>query len=89
MPDARHRAQRDVQVIIVEVPAAGSPEPQRQVKPRYPQQQRREAWRPATRPPNRSKSEALRRLIDAISRNDEAARSVMRPNPTLLKASTA
>ena len=51
---------------------------------KYPAQHR-EAWRPATRPPNR-KGEAVKRLIDAINRSDEAARQMLKPRPDLLKA---
>ena len=33
-----------------------------------------------------AKAEALRRLLDAINRNDEAAREMLTPRPDLLKA---
>jgi hypothetical protein len=63
MSDSRHR---DVQIVFIEVPSAGSNEPIRHVKPRYPQQQRRDPWRPATRPP--SKADASKRLLDNFMR---------------------
>ncbi len=76
----RHRASRDVQVIFVEVPVGGSnKEARRLPPPAYPHQQR-EAWRPQRDVPAKpSKGEALRRWLDAMRRNDEAARQVMRP----------
>jgi hypothetical protein len=77
MDHRHHRASRDVQVIIVPVPfESGSPAPLKWAKPsKYPFTQR-EAWRPATKPPNR-KAEATRRLLDGIRHNDEAAREFM------------
>jgi hypothetical protein len=85
-----HRASCDVQIVLVpvEVPVAGSPkEAHRQPPPAYPINQR-QPWRPPTRPPCRrvSKAEALRRLLDGIRRNDEAARAMMTPSPVLMKA---
>ena len=60
------------------------PQPLKWAKPsKYPVQHR-EAWRPRTKAP--SKAEALRRLLDAINRNDEAAREMLTPRPDLLKA---
>ena len=71
------RYPRDVQIVLVPVPVAGCPEPHRQVKPgKYPLR-RREAWRPATRPP--SKAAASVSLLRRIVENEAAARSVMRP----------
>jgi hypothetical protein len=87
MNDYRHhRVSRDVQVILVPVPvpAAGSPKVARiPPPPAYPRQDRT-PWRPATRPPNRA--EVLRRFLDAIHRNDEAARDMLRPNARLLRS---
>jgi hypothetical protein len=72
-------APRDVQVIFVEVPTGGSPETLRTVKPgKYPLQ-RREAWRPATRPP--SKAAASVRLLDSFMRQDQIVREMLRPRP--------
>jgi hypothetical protein len=74
-----HRVSRDVQVIVIPVPVAGSPAPLNQAKPaKYPHHQR-QAWRPATRPP--SKGRATVRLLDAIIENDAAARNLLRPLP--------
>ena len=76
MIDSRHR---DVQVILVPVPVGGSNEPHRQVKPgKYPLQ-RREAWRPATRPP--SKAAASARLLRGIVEQEAAVREMLRPQP--------
>jgi len=81
--DYRHHVARPA-VVFIEVPVGGSPAPPNQAKPpRYPHQHR-ESWRPRTKPP--SKAEALRRLLDAINRNDEAARAMLRPNAAGLKA---
>ena len=67
MADARHH--HAVQVVLVPVTVGGSPQPLKWAKPsKYPVQHR-EAWRPRTKAP--SKAEALRRLLDAINRNDE------------------
>jgi hypothetical protein len=81
-----HRASQGVQVVIVEVPAAGSPQPLKQAKPgKYPVD-RRAPWRPQRSMPLSRKAEGLRRLLDAISRNDAAARSMLTPNAAMLKA---
>jgi hypothetical protein len=75
MSDARYH--RAVQVVLVPIPAAGSPEPfPRRPPPRYPKQTH-ESWRPQRSIPSSSKAEALRRLLDAINRNDEAARAML------------
>lgn len=80
--DYRHHVARPAVVLIL--PEAGSPKSARPVKPRYPQQTPREHW---DGPPRRiNKAEALRRLLDGIRRNDEAPRSMMRPDLALLKA---
>ena len=66
MAHARHR--HAVQVVLVPVPVRGSPQPLKWATPsKYPVQHR-EAWRPRTKAP--SKAEALRRLLDAINRNN-------------------
>jgi hypothetical protein len=82
--DARHH--HAVQVIFVEVPAAGSPQPLKWAKPPAYPQQRRDAWRPARSIPTNRKAEATKRLLDAIMRQDEIVRAMMTPNPTLLRA---
>lgn len=72
-----HRASREI--IFVPVPVAGSPAPLNQTKPpRYPSTQR-QAWRPQQTIP--SKASASKRLLDAISRNEAAARKMLRPLP--------
>jgi hypothetical protein len=75
MDHRHHRASRDVQVIIVEVPSAGSPAPLHRGKPPTYKRNQWSPWRPQTRPP--SKAEATKRLFDAINRNDQAAREYM------------
>jgi hypothetical protein len=74
-----YRQHKAVQVVLVPVPCGGSPEPFRQVKPHYPVQQRREHWRPATRPPSRA--DATMRLLRDIAANEAAARAMLRPQP--------
>lgn len=72
--DARHH--HAVQVVFVETPAAGSPKSARTVKPgRYPTQ-RREPWRPASRPP--SKAAATVELLRRIAGQDAMVRDFMR-----------
>jgi hypothetical protein len=73
MPDARHH----VVFVAVPVPAAGSPAPLNRGKPpAYPRQERA-PWKPADKPPRHSQALGLRRLIDGIRHNDEAAREFM------------
>jgi hypothetical protein len=80
VPDARHHhAQRDVVLIAVPVPfEGGSPKEAKRLKPgRYPSE-RREAWRPQQAiPVKRGKAEALKRLLDFMRDNDQAARDFM------------
>jgi len=86
MDHRHHRASRDVQVIIIPVPAAGSPAPLHRSEPGpYPRQERG-YWRPADKPPRLSKAEALKRLLNEFRRQDEAVREMMRPSPAGLKA---
>jgi hypothetical protein len=74
-----HRAGRDGPVVVlVPVPVGGSNEPIRHVKPGPYPNQRREAWRPATRPP--SKAAASVRLMDAFARQDRIIAEFMRPH---------
>jgi hypothetical protein len=78
-----HRASREI--IIVPVPyEIGSPKHGREVKPRNYPHQRREAWRPATRPP--SKAERIARWLDGVRRQEEAVREMLKPDLALLKA---
>ena len=77
MTDARHHRAHapGPAVILVPVPVGGSPEPARNVKPRWPRQDRVPPWRPATKPPG--KVERLQRLVDRMARQDEIARRHM------------
>ena len=76
MTDARHH--RAVQVVLVPVPVAGA-DWRKQVKPgKYPTQ-RRETWRPATRPP--SKAAASVNLLRQIVENEAVVRQMLRPQP--------
>jgi hypothetical protein len=72
--DARHHIA--TRVVFVEVPAAGSPAPLNQSKPRPFKRNQWSPWRPQTRPPNR-KAEAVKRLLRGIAENDQAAREFM------------
>ena len=75
MDRRHHRVSREI--IFVPVPVAGSPEPLRQAKPgKYPSTQR-QAWRPATRPPN--KAAATVNLLRQIAANELAAREMLTP----------
>jgi hypothetical protein len=72
--DQRHHA---VQVVFVEVPVAGSPEPfPRRPPPAYPSNQRA-PWRPQQSIPTSRKGEAVKRLLDAINRQDGEVRAFM------------
>jgi hypothetical protein len=74
-----HRASREI--IFVEVPCGGSPEPLRRGRPpRYPLSQR-EPWRPQRAIPAKGKAEALKRLLDEFKRQDEIVRGMLTPNP--------
>ena len=65
-------------VVFVEVPVAGSNEPMRPVKPgKYPLQ-RRDPWRPASKPPQRGKAADLARLIQNFHRQDRIVSEHMR-----------
>jgi hypothetical protein len=79
MDGRHHRVSREI--IFVPVPVAGSPAPLNQTKPpRYPSS-RRAPWQPARAIPSNSKGAATVRLLDAISRNEQAARSMLTPRP--------
>lgn len=77
MPDARrHHANRDVQVVFVEIPAAGSQKIAREVKPsKYPRDQR-PPWRPQHDIPPRRQPKIVR-FIDAINKQDQDIRAFM------------
>jgi hypothetical protein len=77
MDGRHHRVNREI--IFVPVPVAGSPAPLNQAKPaKYPST-RRAPWRPQQTIP--SKASATVRLLDAIVRNEQAARNMLRPLP--------
>jgi hypothetical protein len=82
MSDARHhRVSRDVQIVLVPVPCAGSPEPLKWAKPPAYKSTRRAPWQPARAIPSNSKTAATVRLLRQIAENDAAARSMLRPQP--------
>jgi len=75
MSEFRHH--HAVQIVFVETPAAGSPKTLREVKPgRYPSN-RRESWRPATRPPSKAAASVslLRRIAVQNAEISEFLRS--------------
>jgi hypothetical protein len=82
-----HRANRDVQIVLVPVPAAGTPEPLKWAKPgKYPLQ-RREAWRPARSIPVKQRQAGrLVEIMRDLDRREVDARSMLKPNPALLHA---
>lgn len=82
MDSRHHHASRPV-VILIE---AGSPKLIRQTKPRPYKRNSREPWRPQRDIPRPGKAEKLARFLDAMRRQDEIARSMMRPRADLLKA---
>jgi hypothetical protein len=59
--------------------------PQARPRRRAASHQERKPWLPAIGPPNR-KPEALKRFLDEMSRRDEIAREMMRPDVSDLKA---
>ena len=78
----RHVATR---VIVVPVPyEVGTVKETHRVKPPAYRHGQREAWRPATRPPN--KAERIARWLDQMKRQEEIVREFMKPDATLLKA---
>ena len=80
-----HHAPRPA-VIFVEVPAAGSPKTVREVKPRYPDQDRTPPWRPQRAiPAKRGKAAALVRLMRELAEREAAAREMLKPDPKTLK----
>lgn len=77
MSDYRHHTACRERIIFVpiEVPVAGSPKSVKGVKPGSYPHQRREAWRPASRPP--SKAAATVELLRRIAGQDELVRQFM------------
>ena len=86
MDDRRHhRVSREI--IIVEVPAAGSPKTLREVKPGSYRRNQLEPWRPARAIPSRPrKAERLARFLDAIAEQDRVAREFMKPDAVPMRA---
>ena len=85
MNDARHH--HAVQIVFVETPAAGSNEPMRQVKPRYPQHSQPRPWRPATRPPSKQRqAENIVRVMRELERRTADASKMLHPNAALWQA---
>jgi hypothetical protein len=83
MTDAyrHHHASREI-ILVPVAYEVGTPRETHRVKPgRYPRD-RREAWRPATRPP--SKAERVARWLDQWKRQEEAIRELLKPNAALL-----
>jgi hypothetical protein len=84
MTDYRHHVATRREIIFVPIPVAGTVRETHRAKPgKYPHE-RREAWRPATRPPN--KAERIVRWLDQCRRQEEAIREMLRPDARLLEA---
>jgi hypothetical protein len=68
-----HHASRDGPIVVlVPVPVAGSPEPQRHGKPPAYKRNSPEPWRPQRSiPVKQRKAEAVRRLLENINRQDQ------------------
>jgi hypothetical protein len=78
-----HHVQREI--IFVEVPAAGSPEPHRHVKPgRHPRHHRDQPqpWRPARAIPTHPDKAAAQRLLDEVRR-------MQKPSATTIRCSSS
>jgi len=75
-----HRASRDVQIVLVPVPQAGSPQPLKWAKPaKYPVQ-RREAWRPQRFiPAKQRKAERIVQIMRELDRREADVRAMLRP----------
>jgi hypothetical protein len=70
-----HRANRDVQIVLVPY-EVGSPKEGRRLRPpRYARQQH-EPWRPQRAIPA-TKAEALRRFLERVNRQNEEVRAFM------------
>jgi hypothetical protein len=76
MTDPRHRA---VQIVFVETPSAGCPEPHRHVKPGQYKRNPPTHWNPRTKPP--SKAAASASLLRRIVENEAMVRQMLRPRP--------
>jgi hypothetical protein len=86
MSEARYHCatSRDVQVIFVEVAAAGSPQPLKWTKPPAYPQQGRAPWRLQRAIPSNSKADATKRLLDTIAQNEAAATQILETRPRAL-----
>jgi hypothetical protein len=75
----RHHASREI--IFVPVPyEVGTPRETHRVKPgRYPRD-RREAWRPATRPPKLNKAQRMGEFMRRVQQQEEIIREFMKPD---------
>lgn len=74
-----HHASRDGPIVVlVPVPVAGSPEPQRHGKPPAYKRNSPEPWRPQRSiPVKQRKAEAVRRLLENINRQDQIVREFL------------
>jgi hypothetical protein len=84
MDGRHHRASRDVQIILVPVPVAGTVKNTRYVHPPHYPRQGRSPWRPRTKPP--TKAERVARFLDQCRRQEESVREMLKPDLALLKA---
>ena len=71
--DGRHH--HAMRVVLVPIPVGGSPETFGQVKPPAYPHQRREYWRPRTRPP--SKVERVIEFMRRVQKQDNEVRAFM------------
>jgi hypothetical protein len=88
MDGRHHRASRDVQIVLVPVPVAGSPQPLKWAKPgKYPQQTH-EPWRPQRFiPAKQRKAERIVQIMRELDRREADVRAMLRPtNAAGLKA---
>jgi hypothetical protein len=77
--DYRHH--HAVQIVFVETPAAGSPQPQRQVKPREFKRDPPTPWRPATRPPAKQRQAAgALAFVRGVAEQELALQKMLRPS---------
>jgi hypothetical protein len=78
MDGRHHRVSRDVQIVLVPVPMAGSPQPLKWAKPpAYPQQDRA-PWKPARFiPAKQRKAQRIVEIMRELDRRAEDARQFM------------
>ena len=70
-----HAGGPETRIVFVEVPVAGSPKSVKGVKPGSYPHQRREAWRPRTKPP--TKAERTVNFLRRIAEQESAVRDFM------------